>query len=272
MATASSSSLSRLLLRTFSNPSFPPPRFPTLTRLFSSRPRRNTTKTITFSDADDEDEKNNITKEMEKTKLPPPYDPFNKKPVIEEPNDPKDLQEIFHKMRTEGLVNNAIKMFDALSKDGLTHEAMELFGVIKDKGNMPDVVAHTAVIEAYSNAGGHSKEAVKVFLRMLSSGVKPNAYTYSVLIKGLAKDGNLKDAKKYVLDMMDKGIKGPNVGTYTCVFEAFAREEKVDEGKELLEVIKSKGFTPDENAVRDHLSKRGQVFSSVMNMLFNKVN
>lgn len=89
-------------------------------------------------------------------------------------------------MRTEGLTNHAIKMFDGLCKDGLTHEALELFSVMKDKGTMPDVVAHTAVIEAYVNAGGtHWKNGLRTYERMLACGVLPNAYTFSVLIKGM---------------------------------------------------------------------------------------
>nr|DAD39373.1 TPA_asm: hypothetical protein HUJ06_013696 [Nelumbo nucifera] len=228
-------------------------------RLFSSK--SNTNSSATFDWSDDEDDtptsqnQKTKTKEIDKSRLPPPYDPFSKKPVIEDPKDPKDLQEIFHKMRTEGLIPNAVKMFDALSKDGLTHEALELFSIIKDKGNMPDVVAHTAVIEAY--------------MRMLASGVKPNAYTYTVLIKGLAADGKLEDAKKLVMEMMTKGMK-PNAGTYTALFEGFAREEKMAEGKEFLEQMKSKGFVPDEKAVRENLSKRGPIFRSVMNLLFGK--
>lgn len=78
-------------------------------------------------------------------------------------------------------------MFDGLSKDGLTHEALQLFSVMKDKGTMPDVVAHTAVIQAYVNAGGtHWKNALRTYQRMLACGVLPNAYTFSVLIKGVS--------------------------------------------------------------------------------------
>lgn len=116
-------------------------------------------KLVNFSLSDSEDEEAHGAGETatsnatDKAKLPPPYDPFGKKPVVEEPEDPKNLQEIFHKMRTEGLTDYAVKMFDALSKDGRTHEALELFGQIKDEGHMPDVVAHTAVMEAYCNAG-----------------------------------------------------------------------------------------------------------------------
>eukprot|EP00257_Ricinus_communis_P021960 XP_015581558.1 pentatricopeptide repeat-containing protein At4g38150 isoform X1 [Ricinus communis] len=251
-------------------------------RSFCSKPtsEKETTKTITNtkvnfslsdsdsdSDLDSEDSKN---KEIDKTKLPPPYDPFNKKPVIEEPDDPNNLQLIFHKMRSEGLLNSAVKMFDALSKDGLTHEALELFSQIKNKGHMPDVVAYTAVIEAYANAGGQSKEALKAFMRMLAAGVAPNAYTYTVLIKGLAGDGKLADANKYVLEMMGKGMR-PNAGTYSTVFEAYAKAQKVDEAKLLLQQMKGKGFVPEEKAVREVLNnKRGQVFRTVINILFDK--
>ncbi|KAH7542867.1 hypothetical protein FEM48_Zijuj02G0120800 [Ziziphus jujuba var. spinosa] len=256
--------------------SSPPPPRRFHSRLFSSsEPTRINTKvnfSLGDSDAEDNDDENKKTtpKEIDKSKLPPPYDPFNKKPVIEEPEDPKDLQEIFHNMRNDGLLNNAVKMFDALSKDGLTHEALELFAQIKDKGHMPDVVAHTAVVEAYANAG-QSKDALKVFMRMLASGVTPNAYTYTVLIKGLAADPKyLGDAKKYLLELMGKGMR-PNAGAYTAVFEAFAKEQKVEDAEKFLEQMKAKGFKPDEKAVKEVLNnKRGPVFRTVMNILFGK--
>ncbi|WCJ41273.1 Tetratricopeptide repeat (TPR)-like superfamily protein [Euphorbia peplus] len=222
------------------------------------------------SDSDSNDHINNNNNVTHKPKLPPPYNPFTTNPPIKEPEDPKDLQLIFHKMRTEGLLNNAVKMFDALSQDGLTHEALQLFSQIKEKGHMPDVVGHTAVIEAYANAGGRSKEAVEVFLRMVNSGVKPNAYTYSVLIKGLVGDGKVGDAKKYVMEMMGKGMR-PNVGTYVAVFEGFVERGMVEEAKEMVVEMKEKGFSPDEESVCEVLkSKRGENFATLMNVLFNK--
>ncbi|XP_022773499.1 pentatricopeptide repeat-containing protein At4g38150-like [Durio zibethinus] len=256
-------------------------RFATLSSQFSSssHPPNHTQKintkvnfSLSDSDSEDEEEEEQVSKqELDKSKLPPPYDPFNKKPVIEEPQDPKNLQQVFHNMRGDGLINNAVKMFDALSKDGLTHEALELFSQFKDKGQMPDVVAHTAVIEAYANAG-QCKEALKSFMRMLASGVAPNAYTYTVLIKGLATVDakHLGDAKKYLMEMIGKGMR-PNAGTYTVVLEAFARMDKVDEAKEFLGQMKEKGFVPDEKDVKEVFSsKRGPVFRSVMSILFDK--
>ncbi|KAK7269507.1 hypothetical protein RIF29_22238 [Crotalaria pallida] len=275
-STFSVSSLSPISSNTFS-PIHPSPKFPNFDpfkRHFTSPTNKNIDTKLNFSlsgsDSESDDE-NNATTPTKDRKLPPPYDPFNKKPAIEEPKDPKDLQQIFHDMRSgDGLFNHAVKMFDELSKQGLTHEALELFGHIKDKGQMPDVVSHTAIIEAYANAG-QPKEALKVYMRMLASGVTPNAYTYGVLIKGLCVDAKfLKDAKKYVLEMMDKGMR-PSAATYMAVFEALVKEEKVDEAGELLEGMKGKGFVPDEKAVKEVLSnKRGPVFRTVMDILFGK--
>lgn len=265
------SPISRALFSIFkSNNTFPSP----IPRHFTSTNKTIDTKiNFSLSDSDSDDENTpTTTKPTEISKnLPPPYDPFSKKPAIEEPEDPKDLQQIFHKMRTgDGLFNHAVKMFDALSQQGLTHEALELFGQIKDKNQMPDVVANTAIIEAYANAG-QPKEALKAYMRMLASGVCPNAYTYTVLVKGLASDAKfLKDAKKYLLEMMEKGMR-PNAETYGAVFEGLVTEEKIDEAEKLLEEMKGKGFVPDENAVREVLSnKRGPVFRTVINILFGK--
>lgn len=173
-------------------------------------------------------------------------------------------------MRTDGLIDNAVKMFDGLSKDGLTHEALELFRVIKDKGTMPDVVAHTAVIEAYADAG-KGKEALTTYKKMLACGVAPNAYTYGVLIKGLlAEGGTVGEVRRYVVEMMEKGMR-PNVGTCVAVFEGFVREGKAEDGRELLEVMRAKGLRVDERAVREAMKgKRGHVVRGVMDLLLGK--
>ncbi|KAF3653253.1 pentatricopeptide repeat-containing protein [Capsicum chacoense] len=244
----------------------------------SAPPKRSTLVNFSLSDSEDSDTEaeevaKTTTKQIDKSKLPPPYDPFNKKPVIEEPEDPTNLQEVFQKMRSDGLNNSAVKMFDGLSKDGLTHEALELFSQIKDRNQMPDVVAHTAVIEAYANAG-QTKEAHKVYLRMLSSGVLPNAYTYSVMIKSLAESGEekfVKEAKKYVLEMVEKRGMKPNAATCLGCFEGLVKAGMEEEGKELLEIVKSKGAVPEESKMREVLkSKRGLVYRTIMQVFYGK--
>ncbi|XP_050379401.1 pentatricopeptide repeat-containing protein At4g38150-like [Argentina anserina] len=242
-------------------------------RLFTSEPTTKRSTLVNFSlPSDDEDDNppppHTKPNDKSSSPLPPPYDPFNKNPPFSD--DPTDLQEVFHKMRSDGLQTNAVKMFDALSRDGLTHEALQLFAHIKDKGQMPDVVAHTAVIEAYA-AAGKPRDALKVYMRMLACGVAPNAYTYSVLIKALATEEKfVGEAKKYVVEMLGKGMR-PNAGTYVAVLEALAGEEKAEEASELLEEMRGKGFVADEKAVREVMKgRRGGVVRSVINILFGK--
>ncbi|KAL8027297.1 hypothetical protein ABFX02_14G086400 [Erythranthe guttata] len=258
----------------FSKPPFP---FFHPTRTFctseSPPPKKRNPKLVNFSlpsDSDSDSETTTAAAVAAKPKLPPPYNPFDKKPAVEEPDDPKNLQEVFAKIREDGLINSAVKMFDGLSRDGLTHEALELFSQIKDKGHMPDVVAHTAVIEAYVNAG-QPKEARNVYLRMLASGVLPNAYTYAVVVKGLAESGDskmVKDANRYVGEMVARGIR-PNAATVAAVFEGMLAAGLEGEAAELAEILKKNGFLPEESKVGELLkNKRGPLYGNVIRVLY----
>ncbi|XP_076886471.1 uncharacterized protein LOC143536333 [Bidens hawaiensis] len=244
-------------------------------RLFSSRtttpptPTRNTK--VNFSTPDSDSDSESAPPPPVTPNPPPPYNPFNKTPVTTtHPTDPTNLQQVFHNIRTDGLHNNAVKMLTALSQDGLTHEALELFSQIKDKAHMPDVVAHTAVIEAYADAG-KPKEALKVYTRVLASGVLPNAYTYSILIKALAGSGDeklVREGTRCFVEMMRRNIR-PNVGTCVAVFEGLVTGGKEDEGRELVMKMKEMGFVPDKDGFREVLKgKRGHVFRSVMSIVF----
>ncbi|XP_047943386.1 pentatricopeptide repeat-containing protein At4g38150-like [Salvia hispanica] len=227
-------------------------------------PKKQNPKLTNFSPSDSDSDSDAAPPRPDKSKIPPPYNPFSK-----EPDDPKNLQEVFAKIREDGLMNSAAKMFDGLSQDGLTHEALELFSRIKDRGQMPDVIAHTAVIEAYADAG-QAKDAHKVYLRMLASGVAPNAYTYRVLIRGLAKAGAVNEASKYVQEMVRRGMR-PSAGACVAVVEGLLRADLEDEATQLLEMLKAKGAAPEEEKIRDAVkSRRGSVPRLVMNVLYGK--
>uniref|UniRef100_A0A0D6R3J0 Pentacotripeptide-repeat region of PRORP domain-containing protein n=1 Tax=Araucaria cunninghamii TaxID=56994 RepID=A0A0D6R3J0_ARACU len=224
------------------------------------------------SDDDEEEEekkkKELATKPRDPKQHKPLFDPFNKKPVIEEPEDPTNLQEIFHNMKEDNLVQQAVKMFDGLSKDGYTQEAMKLFGVLKDKAKMPDIVAHTAVVEAYCKAG-KIKDGLKCFMRMQASGIKPNSYSYSVLIHGLCQAGMLEEAGKYMLDMLSNGWN-PNAATYVTLVDSYLRAKKENEMQQLLVKLKGKGFVADDKAAREHMKKMGRFNRGVMDVLFGQ--
>ncbi|KAL1558806.1 pentatricopeptide repeat-containing protein-like protein [Salvia divinorum] len=268
----SSAAAFRILLpdsRLPDTPSFFRPTTPFCTFSDTPEPKKQNPKLINFSPSDSESDSDAAPARPDKSKLPPPYNPFSKEPAIKKPDDPKNLQEVFATIREDGLMNSAAKMFDGLSQDGLTHEALELFSRIKDRGEMPDVIAHTAVMEAYVDAG-QAKDAHKVYLRMLASGVPPNAYTYRVLIRGLAEGGAVKEASKYVEEMVGRGMR-PNAGVCVAVVEGLLRAGMEDEGTRLLEMMKAQGAAPEEEKMRDVVkSKRGSVPRLVMNVLYGK--
>ncbi|XP_010495055.1 PREDICTED: uncharacterized protein LOC104772106 [Camelina sativa] len=120
---------------------------------------------VNFSLSDDDsDKKTPVTKDSGKPELPPPYDPFSKTPAIEVPEDPKNLQDIFHKMRTEGFTNEAMKMFDALKV------FMRLAGDARTL-----------------------KDAKNYSLEMMGIGMSHNAATYSPVFEGRKEIDRLKE-------------------------------------------------------------------------------
>ncbi|KAM5560816.1 pentatricopeptide repeat-containing protein [Rosa sericea] len=222
---------------------------------------------------DDDDAIKKSNKMMEYFNCPPDRYVGNKHVIEDDPENPKDLEQVFDIMcRTEPLIHTVTRMVNMLKKDGFLSQAQEIRGEFDLGGHIPEVVTHTGVIEIYAKSD-LAKEAHTVFLRMLSLGLAPNAYTYSVIIKALAKDSNfLEDAKKYLLEMMDKGMQ-PNARTYTPVFKAFARleEDNVKKGKEFLMEMKAKGFRAKKKAVMEVLKgRKGPVVETVISILFGK--
>ncbi|OMP09075.1 hypothetical protein COLO4_05836 [Corchorus olitorius] len=154
----------------------------------SSQPPNHTKKIINsklvnfsgLSDSDFEEEEQgfpNIGIRHIQTPSSPPYDLFNKQPVIEEPQlqDPKNLQQVFHNM------------------------------------GMP----LRSVIEAYANAG-HYKDGLRSLMRMLASGkylmemigkgITPNAGTYTAVLEAFVREEKVDDANEFLQQMKAKGF------------------------------------------------------------------
>nr|ABK26762.1 unknown [Picea sitchensis] len=183
-------------------------------------------------------------------------------------NSPEDADQIFQKMKETGLVPNAVAMLDGLSKDGLVQEAMKLFGEMREKGNIPEVIVYTAVVEGFCRAK-KLDDAKRIFKKMKDNGVVPNAFSYCVLIQGLCKDKKLEEAVDYSLEMLDQGWR-PNVATFVSIIDGFCKELRSDEAKAVINQFKEKGFIVDEKAVREYMDKKGPFFPSVWEVMFGK--
>ncbi|KAM3219959.1 hypothetical protein P3L10_024490 [Capsicum annuum] len=97
------STISSLLSRPFSNTTTTQ-ETPISNNSTSPPPKRNTLVNFSLFNSEDSDTKaetkeltKSTTKPIDKSKLPPPYDPFNKKPVIKEFDDPTNLQKCFRR-------------------------------------------------------------------------------------------------------------------------------------------------------------------------------
>ncbi|KAI3810598.1 hypothetical protein L1987_20219 [Smallanthus sonchifolius] len=170
-----------------------PPNQSHFSRLFSSptTPYRNTKVNFSPSDSESDDDSQSTPTPAVK-EPPPPYDLFNKTPVITQPDDPTNLQEVFHKIRTEGLNNSAVKMFDELSKQGLTHEALEL--------NMKR--------SALAGSGDEKLlgEAKRLFVEMMWKGLGLNAGTCVAVLEGLVKVGKEEEGREVVVKIRALGL------------------------------------------------------------------
>ncbi|XP_074313157.1 uncharacterized protein LOC141648405 [Silene latifolia] len=191
-------------------------------------------------------------------RIPPPEE--------EKMEVPEEANEIFNKMRKNGLIPNAVAMLDGLCKDGLVHEAMKLFGVMREKGSMPEVVVYTAVVEGFCKA--HKvDDAVRIFKKMQDNGIVPNAFSYSVLVNGLCKAKRLEEAFDLCAEMLEAG-HSPNVATFTELVHEFCKEKGVEDAQRFIEMLKQKGFCLDEKVVRVHLDKTGPTSPMVREAIF----
>ncbi|KAE8677864.1 Pentatricopeptide repeat-containing protein [Hibiscus syriacus] len=193
---------------------------------------------------------------------------MHRKEHEEKVTPPQDADEIFKKMKENGLIPNAVAMLDGLCKDGLIQEAMKLFRLMREKGTIPEVVVYTAVVDGFCKA--HKlDDAKRIFRKMQSKGVVPNAFSYSVLIQGLYICNHLDDAIEFCLEMLDAG-HSPNVPTFVGLVEGLCKEKGVEEAEKVIGTLKQKGFLVNDKALRQFLDKKAPFFPLVWEAIFGK--
>lgn len=77
---------------------------------------------------------------------------------------------------------DALMLITAYGKQGDFIKAERVFSYINEKGYLPSVISHTALMEAYGK-GGQCNTAEALFRRMQSSGPEPSAITYQLMLK-----------------------------------------------------------------------------------------
>lgn len=181
---------------------------------------------------------------------------------------PEDADEIFKKMKENGLIPNAVAMLDGLCKDGLVQEAMKLFKLMREKGQIPEVVIYTAVVDGFCKAH-KCDDAKRIFRKMQSIGIVPNAYSYMVLIQGLLRCGKVDDAVEFSLEMLEAG-HSPNLVTFVGLVDVVANDRGVEEAKKVMNLLRGKGYFVDEKAVRTYLDKKSPALPLVWEVVLGK--
>lgn len=187
--------------------------------------------------------------------LPPKEEKTDASAAEVSPQPLQDPDELFKKMKENGLIPNAVAMLDGLCKDGLVQEALKLFGYMREKGSLPEVVIYTAVIQAFCEAYKHD-EAVSVFRKMQSNAIAPNAFTFSVLIQGLCQGTRSEEAFGICLEMLEGG-HSPNLATFIALVDGFCKEKGLEDAKNMIQTLKQKGFYLDVKSVQEYLRKKG---------------
>ncbi|CAH1452084.1 unnamed protein product [Lactuca virosa] len=184
------------------------------------------------------------------------------------PPPPEDADELFRKMKETGLIPNAVAMLHGLCSDGLVQEAMKLFGVMRERGSIPEVVIYTAVVEGFCKSQ-KPDEAIRIFRKMQNNGIVPNAFSYGVLVQGLVKGKRLDEALEYCLEMVEAG-HSPNLATFTGLVNGFCRERGLEAAEMMIKSLKEKGFGFDEKGIRDFMEKKGPFSPLVWEAIFGK--
>ncbi|KAM0930630.1 hypothetical protein ACQ4PT_000828 [Festuca glaucescens] len=126
----------------------------------------------------------------------------------------------------DAVVGNAvIAMYAALGDVGVVRAA---FASLPE----PDVVAWTALVGAYANAG-ELDEAFELFESMQASGVQPDVISWNTLVSGFAKNGDTGAALDLFDEMRLRGVK-PQISSWNCIISGCVQNARYDEALDVF--------------------------------------
>uniref|UniRef100_A0ACD6AEY1 Uncharacterized protein n=1 Tax=Avena sativa TaxID=4498 RepID=A0ACD6AEY1_AVESA len=126
----------------------------------------------------------------------------------------------------DAVVGNAVvAMYAALGDVGAARAA---FASLPE----PDVVAWTALVGAYANAG-ELDEAFQLFESMQASGVQPDVISWNTLISGFARSSDIGAALDLFDEMRLRGVK-PRVSSWNCIISGCVQNARYDEALDIF--------------------------------------
>ena len=134
-------------------------------------------------------------------------------------------------------------LIQALAEAGAGQEAVKCLDTMITEGLKPNVISYAAAMTASREK---PKVVIELLNRMKQNDIAPNTVVLTSAINSLAREGGeFTDMAFSILIDMENNGPDPNIYTYNTMVRAFAEAGRLDEALELLEKIKSRGFSPD---------------------------
>eukprot|EP00850_Spirogloea_muscicola_P008342 SM000044S15989 [mRNA] locus=s44:435109:437018:+ [translate_table: standard] len=170
-----------------------------------------------------------------------------------------DAQRIFDRMqfRTKLLPDAKCytSLLDAYGRAGEPEKARTVFQNMRKVGYVPDDLALSLMVEAYTHKG-MCREAVAAVLEVEQLGQRPGVETMTALIGLFGKQKLLAEAEEVFHEMKQASpvartraeITGldPTRRTYTQLYAAYAAAGQASKAQVVLEEMRLTGWTPDE--------------------------
>ena len=155
---------------------------------------------------------------------------------------PQQAEMLFDSMRARGIVPDMIAWSSVIHawSDSKRTEALERVALLLQNMEMdvvPDTAVYNSVMLALANAGNRGPDAEGLLSRMT---VEPNVITYSTCLLAWKNSPDLPEAvergEALLQDMQSRGLK-PNVVVLSTLISLYAREGMAERAEEVLEQI-----------------------------------
>ncbi|KAG9004211.1 hypothetical protein FRB90_011038 [Tulasnella sp. 427] len=141
-------------------------------------------------------------------------------------------------------------LLDGYAKQRNVAAASRIYALLSERGNTPDLFAHTAMINALFQEGAvddamaYFKKAEELFVGEGKKGI--HVATYNAVVHGLLINGQVDDAESLVKAMRTSPTAPrPDTITYNTLLRHYARKHDAPNFVRVLQELVSSGLNPD---------------------------